>query len=193
MADKFSVNVDVTGAKNKTRAGLMLPGAVEYQLTKYAGMAEKKLKQATQGEPLKSRSGHLRRNIRSTVTRKLFATQVEIGTRNVKYARIQDEGSGYLPGGVIKPKNKEYLTIPLGKTKGRAANFPKAFIVRSKKGNLLIAERKGKKGIKPLFKLQKSVKLEPTGWFSDTIEDLEPTRRKMLSKAMLIQVAKRGV
>ena len=29
------------------------------------------------------------------------------------YARVREEGTGYLPGGVIRPKSRQWLTIPL--------------------------------------------------------------------------------
>ena len=32
---------------------------------------------------------------------------------NKKYARVRDEGTGYLPGGVIRPTTKQFLFIPL--------------------------------------------------------------------------------
>src|SRR5215510_327317 len=42
-----------------------------------------------------------------------------LGTK-VVYARVHEEGSGYLPGGVIKPTRGQYLAIPtdLAKTTG---------------------------------------------------------------------------
>lgn len=195
---RFDFKVDISKAKAKGRTGMRLPQAVEYQMVRFGGLAVKKLQQATQGAPLKTRSGHLRRNIHAQVERRVMATALHVGTRKVRYAKVQDEGSGYLPGGVIKPKRKQYLTIPLGKTKGRAANFPNAFVYQAKTGakNLFIVQGRktagGKSKLRFLFLLKKQVKIPATRWFSGTVDDLRPTLRRYLAPKTLWQIASRG-
>lgn len=99
------------------------------------------------------KSGGLRRSIK-TIPSSFFQIkdQVEVGT-NLKYAQIQDKG------GTITPKRGQYLTIPLGGTRGSPRNHPGGFFIKSKAGNLLYVIKTGKTGIKPLFVLKKSVTL----------------------------------
>jgi len=88
---------------------------------------------------------------------------------NSPYAGIQEEG------GDIKAKNVTYLTIPLpavktkaGKTRGGARSFKNTFVKKSKKGNLIIFQNKGK-DIIPLFLLRKKVTLKGKHYISDTV------------------------
>jgi len=97
-----------------------------------------------------------------------------VGMNSVVYADIQERG------GTIHAK-KKFLTIPFPGIKGRAANFPDSFIIKSKKGNLIIAEKKGKGGIRPLFLLKPSVTLPARRWFSTPIAE----RRPELDRTML--------
>lgn len=67
-------------------------------------------------------------------------------------------------GAVIRPKRSKYLTVPLpaalnsnGTPKlPNARAWKNTFIIKSKKGNLLIVQKNGK-GITPLYVLKKSV------------------------------------
>jgi len=79
-------------------------------------------------------------------------TRVTVGT-NKPDARIQDLG------GTIRPKRAQYLTIPLGGTRGSIRSHTGGFFIKSKRGNLLYVKKAGK-GIKPLFVLKKDVTLK---------------------------------
>lgn len=79
------------------------------------------LRDAKQRAPVKS--GQLRRSITAKLT-KVSAYRLKfelgVGVPNTKgkpliYAKIQDVGSGYLPGGVVKPKTAKKLAIPFHK------------------------------------------------------------------------------
>ncbi len=67
-------------------------------------------------------------------------------------------------GATIRAKNAQYLTIPLPAALNKngtpkrptARSWPNTFVQRSKKGNLLIFQKKGK-DIIPLYVLKKSV------------------------------------
>lgn len=69
-------------------------------------------------------------------------------------------------GATVKAKNGGWLTIPLPAAlnangtpkKPRARDWPNTFIIKSKKGNLLIVQKKGR-GILPLYVLKKSVRI----------------------------------
>jgi hypothetical protein len=70
-------------------------------------------------------------------------------------------------GATITPKKAKYLTIPLPPAlnangtpkKPNARAWKNTFILKSKKGNLLIVRKIGKGGIEPLYVLKKSVKI----------------------------------
>ncbi len=112
---------------------------------------------------------------------------------DVKYARILDEG------GTIRPKGHPYLAIPLKGVKDRPKDHPNAFLIETRKGNVLLVEevyRQNKKhfyrdekgryaglrgfagagggtferaGIRALFLLKEEVTISPTRWFSGTM------------------------
>ena len=70
-------------------------------------------------------------------------------------------------GATITPKRAKYLTIPLPAAltkrgtpiKPNARAWKNTFILKSKKGNLLIMQKKGKGDMVPLYVLKKSVKI----------------------------------
>lgn len=70
-------------------------------------------------------------------------------------------------GGTITAKRSKYLTIPLPAAmdgrgvplKKRARDWDRTFVARSKRGNLLIFRKDGKKGVTPLYILKPSVRI----------------------------------
>lgn len=171
-----------------------IPRATRYQLTAWGSKAVRALKAKGGGGVLKTRTGHLRRNIDMRMKDLGPYYILTVGTgpsvfrEKVKYAQILDRG------GTILPRQKKMLTIPLGKTKGWARNYDNTFIQKSKKGNLLIFQNVGsgkKRKIKPLFLLKDKVTIPAKRWFSGTIKRLTPDRIRMMSKAEVLKVAKR--
>jgi hypothetical protein len=135
---------------------------------------------AAMGRRAPVRSGALRRSFGF----ELRGTGVDISMRlfaaGLPYARVQEYG------GVIKPKNRRYLTVPLpdaltpagvlkggarlvslGGSKYATADGEPTFIFRSKAGNLLVATRRTHK---LLYVLKSSVKLEPKLGFREELE-----------------------
>lgn len=94
----------------------------------------------------------------------------------IKYAQIHQRG------GTITPKSAKMLAIPLpgAMTQSQAAQGPRANpnlrFIRSKKGNLLLAEI-GARGIKPMWILKKSVGI-PKRLF--VLEDFRRNGSKMI-------------
>lgn len=109
------------------------------------------------------------------------------GRKGVKYAKILETGKP-----IIKPKKAKMLTIPLPGIKGRAANFPNAFIIKSKKGNILLVEKKGKKGLRPLFVLKKQVKIPAFHWLRDSIKEMKSDLLRSLKPAEILKIMKQG-
>lgn len=126
---------------------------------------------------LKSRSGALKRSIKFAVAGStLDDLRLRMSSEgDLVYAKVQEFG------GVIRPKNGKFLTIPtsFNKTPGGSTRFPSAralisqnpkdtFFAKSKAGNLLLwwnkpnkAVRKsaGQDGAVPMFVLKESVEL----------------------------------
>lgn len=71
-------------------------------------------------------------------------------------------------GGVIRPSRAKYLTIPLPSAcdrrgvplKKSARDWPDTFVIRSKRGNLLIVQKNEDGGITPLYLLKSSVRIK---------------------------------
>ena len=189
------VKVDLTGAIKKTKTLQNLPKATKYQLTAWGSEFVRYLKQtAVKGRYVGKykggvRSGQLRRGIKKKVIVTGDAYKLEVGTQGVKYARILEKG------GTITPKRKQYLTIPLKGVKGRARDYPGAFVIKSKKGNLLIVQRRAKKYkgsmLKPLFVLKKQVKIPRFAWLEKSLRDRKGKLDNMLGKARLYKTAEK--
>jgi len=95
---------------------------------------EKDVQSRLRGDPLKSRSGRLRGSLQSFVSgSKLDDLKLRLqGGEGVAYAHKQERG------GVIKPKNGKYLTIPT------RANLSAAGVSRFPSARALIAANPGK-------------------------------------------------
>ena len=85
-----------------------------------------------------------------------------------RYARIQNEGSGYLPGGVIRPVKAKMLAIPVSnEAKALASPRDQAGLQVVKiKGRLILAEVTGNK-ITTHWVLVPYVTIHPTWWFDN--------------------------
>jgi len=182
---------DFTGAIKKTKAALNIPRAARFQLTKWTSEAVRAVKQSAMNMKKSGRkTSQLARNIGSKTEVEGSTYKTVIGTgvgsaKSVVYARIQEEG------GTIKPRRRKFLTVPLPGIMGVASNYPDAFCIRSKAGNLLIVERKGKDGIRPLFVLKKQVTLPATHWFSRPLSEKLPMLKQMMEEGELFKVAQR--
>ena len=184
---------DFTGAIRKTQALKSVPRAMKYQVTRWTVDTVKELKRRAAGMQKSGKgrkTGQLARNIGQTISAGNEKYHATIGTgvggtASVKYARIQDKG------GTIVPRTKQYLTIPIGNVQGRASNYPDAFFIKSKAGNLLLVERKGKGGIRPLFVLKKQVTIPATGWFTDIVTTREGVLVDMVAPDAVMAVAER--
>lgn len=90
------------------------------------------------------------------------------------YAKVQDEGSGYLPGGVIRPKNGQYLAIPM--PIGRGTSGPQSPRQLPEADTLWIPRVGGGfyviHGGQLLFVLVPEVRLLPKRYAMDAFEDV---------------------
>lgn len=190
---KFTVDVS---KYRKRRKNQNLTRAFQYQLQGWTGRTIKHIIRRISGPILKTRTGQLRRSVagkassHGTIAESTVGSGI-FGRKAVKYAKVLEKGSGYLPGGKIRPKRAKALTIPLPGVKGKASNYPNAFLIKSKAGNTLLVERRGAEGIRPLFVLKKSVKIPAFHWLSDPIKEMTPDLKRSLRPAEIIKVMAR--
>jgi len=184
------VKVDITGAIKKTKTLKNLPRATKYQLTAWGGRAKVQIfRNVTGGIVGKykggTRTGQLGRSIKFVVNTFGNMFRLQIGSFGTKYAHMLEKG------GTIRPVRKQYLTIPVPGVKGWARNYPNAFVIKSKKGNLLIVERQGKGNLRPLFILKKSVRIPAFRWLEKSVQQKRSLLNQMLSKQTLLKIAER--
>jgi len=162
---------------------MLLMDHLEVAADGIGGMAEAHVKEGLAGDRLDTRRGTLKGSIRfriETVMGPQPDIQVHVGPdRDIPYARIQELG------GIIRPVNVKWLTIPLDAAKTAsgvadkpARSFENTFLVKIKNADgfkMFIMQRAGDDfdDIVPLFQLVKRVKLPATHWLSGPIEELE--------------------
>lgn len=182
---KFTVDDRKYRKRRKTER---LDKAYRLQLNIWGAKTVKHILKNLRGKILKVGTGHLRRSIAYKDKSKKGVSSVTVGAgvagrRAPKYAEIHETG---LP--IITPKKAKALTIPLPGVKGVAANYPDAFLIKSKAGNTLLVEPKGKEGIRPLFVLKKSVKMPARRWLSRSRAEMKPELLRLLKPAEIIRV-----
>ena len=135
---------------------------------------ENRLKTNVSGPILRRRTGHFTNSMGSRVDSSMFNISVVVGSGVRSGRRKRQPQANILEtGGTIKAKRGKYLAIPLpaaltkagaprkGKTSPR--DWPNTFVNRSKKGNLIIFQKKGKRARDqrptPLYVLKKQVKI----------------------------------
>jgi hypothetical protein len=190
---------DFSGAKRKTQAMKNIDKANRYQMEKWNSETVKELKKSAKAmKKSANKTGQLARNVGGeTKSNGQGLTQTAVGTGvggtgTVPYADIQDQGKySKTKSGVIKARNKKFLTIPLGGTKGTAANFPNSFIMKTSKGNLLICEKKGEHGLRALFLLRRQVAIPASNWFSGPLEKRLEVLEMMVSPEAVWPVAEK--
>lgn len=152
-------------------------------LKNMTNLVDRKLKFNLTGFILSVRSGNLRNSIGSRIVSTnngvlgIVGSGVRTGKRMI-YANILETG------GVIVPKNKQWLTIPteFARTPSGVGRFtaPDVFEGRTRFKGAVILDNvifginpgKGSK-ITPLFILKKSVKIPPKRYMSKTLEQMQ--------------------
>jgi hypothetical protein len=188
-----NVRLEITAeGMRKNQAVRNLPKAARKQASQWAAGLVKAAKTSAAGMKKSGqgrKTGQLARSVGMAVRSDGLSQEITVGTgisgdKSVIYARIQDQG------GTIRAK-KKYLTIPMPGILGRASNYPDSFIIRSKAGNPLIVERKGKSGMRVLFVLKREVTLPATNWFSRPLEQLLPDLNAMMGEDAVFATAER--
>lgn len=127
---------------------------------------------------LSKRSGRAMRSIKASV-------RVSGSTLETLQGKIG--GVGYLRshefGATIRPKNAQYLTIPLPAAlhangtpiHSSARHWANTFIIRSKAGNLLIVKKQPGGKLLPLYVLKREVTIPPRLRMRETLQRKVPT------------------
>lgn len=214
----MKIEVDIGGALKKTAALSKVPKAALKQLQRWGANSVKELKLVARGMQ-KSDSGRKTGQLARSIGMKMDSSgrMLVVGTNiekqtDVKYAKIQDEG------GTIRPKDHPYLAIPFPGIKDRPKDHPDAFVIETKKGNVLLVEqswtgagtheigqRSGyswgktgkrgwrgsgyKRGIRMLFVLKDEVTLPPTRWFSGTMRMMESLLPAYMDEKVILDEA----
>lgn len=143
---------------------------------------------------LSSRSGRLvRALLRSVKVKGSTVNTIEAEIRLTGYAPIHEFG------GTITPKRGKFLTIPLpaaldgqGVPKmRRARDWPNTFVAKTKKGNLVIFQRRGAEII-PLYVLKTSVTIPPRLGVREAVNKKLPYFRSRLADRLVKAVEKKG-
>jgi len=156
-------------------------GVLKTELTNYLNVVARALAQrhgnpwpdGTTESSLSRRSGALLESIQASV--RVYGSTLKdihgtIGSDRV-YARIQEFG------GTIVPKHAQFLTVPLPAAlnpdgtpiKQSAREWDRTFVIRSKKGNLLIVRKVGA-DLVPLYVLRTEVVIPPRMKLKTTLE-----------------------
>jgi hypothetical protein len=218
----MEIKIDLSGALAKTATLARTPQAARKCLQRWGSETVLVLRRSAAGMKSSGRkSGQLAR----AVGMRMMGNVLTVGTNvqkktDVKYAKIQDEGGtikalnkffsiANLPG---RPRLGPFLTIPLGNTKGRVADYKNTFNIRSKSGNFLVMQSSRATGsmttkrvydpltgrrtrgapkatMKPLFVLKSRVTLPPTDWFSRPMFEQLPILNQYMDPDFIYDVA----
>ena len=138
------------------------------------------------GRPnLQRRTGELSRSFNMEITGSaLNDLTLRVFSRS-PYAKIQEYG------GTIRPKNAQWLAIPLdaaktgaGVARGGPRDYQNTFFATSKKGNLILFQKDAGGGIIPLFVMKKEVTIPPRLGMRQLWHDTRLQRNMTLREAL---------
>lgn len=186
---KISGELTAAGIE-KRNATRQIPAAVRYILQGWAGDTVKHVKEGLAGRYLNRKSGHLANAVGKKLVRDGEVTTAWLGTnvagksRDVPYARIQDEG------GTIVPRRAGALAVPIPPTKGLPRNYQNLVMIRRVGKPPLLVEKRARSW-KLRFVLLQKVTLKPTRWWTNPWAEMKAVLRRRLQAAEVLEVAKR--
>lgn len=165
------MNVKIKVTKMFDPNSIKIKPVIKDTASRWAERTVNNIKISISGTKLKVRTGRLRNSIKYKISQSDNKTKIEIGSWNVSYAKIHDDKKSTS----ITTKSKRWLTVPVNPSvKGRARQYSNTFVVLTKKGTLLLAQKTGKSKIKPLFILKKFVVIKGTGYITDNVNLMKP-------------------
>jgi hypothetical protein len=141
---------------------------------------------------LRRRTGRLINSIGGGVRTEGVDIIEAFASASTEYAASQELGA------TITPKRGRYLTIPLaasltqaGVTRQSARTMPGLFVIRSKRGNLLLVRRSSNGGIEPMFALVQRTVIKPKHYLRDGMavaaSQAPPLLRAALGRAVEVK------
>lgn len=164
--------------------------AITSQLNSIALRAQRETKLLVQSR-LRRRTGRLINSVGGGVRTGRGDVIEAFASASTEYAAAQELGA------VIRPKRGRYLTIPLspvltqaGVQRQSARSFAGLFVIRSRRGNLLLV-RRTTSGIEPVFALVERVRLRPKHFLRDGMakaaSQAPPLFRAALARAVEVR------
>lgn len=196
MSLEFKISVDPKGLGEfkKSMGGLpiRLTKNVRSTLKKEGSFLSGAVSRAA-GTKLKVRTGTLRRGWHDVVLGTILGNLKLIIFTDVKYAPTHEYGA------TITPRKAKMLAIPLPAAQTGAGvsryasplrqHGPPMFMIKSRRGNLLLMSKESKQ---PLFVLKKKVRIPKRPYILPTIKKELPKVKKGLDKAVEDAISARG-
>ena len=181
-ADNINFKFEYTQeGQRKTKMLANVPRAYGKQLASWGGQTVRYAKMMVSGHGIiKRQSGHLARNIGMKMDNRADYYYLTTGTgvgslKEVKYASVLDQGA------TIRAKNRTYF-YRHGK-KYQFKNGPYLYVP-------IYGGGMRHKGEPKSFRLKKSVRIPPFGWFKKTIKKMRPVLDRMMGKAEVLKKAR---
>ncbi|MFH1738821.1 MAG: hypothetical protein ABIH23_07415 [bacterium] len=149
----------------------------------------------------KGRTGAVMRSFRPTVVTSKGSIFTTGSVSTLGHARVRDEGTGYLPGGAIKPKTKKNLAIPISDEAKRTVGLwprhwakDRLFLLKTKRGGAFLAERTGgtreDPGLIIHYKLQREVRQEGTHYIRASLPEATRIAHDELTNSVKIAITR---
>jgi hypothetical protein len=143
------------------------------------------LRRQIKGE-FKTRTGGLARSFKATIQQERKTGEISGGAfSDLGRAPVQNDG------GVIKPKNRQYLAVPISqKAKRTVGLWPrhwakgKLFLIKSKAGNLLLAEKSGRRGLVLHYALKRSVTIKGRHYIEAAASAVDQVVRDIMGESV---------
>jgi hypothetical protein len=175
------IRADFSEAKKDIAALSKLDSDFQKRMEEWKNESVRQLKFRARGmrKSYWRKSGHLALSTNGRVLRTPTGLRIILGSGvfapEVPYAVLQEEG------GTIRPKRAKWLAIPFRGVKGFPREYNDTFFARSKRGNLIMFQKRGKDK-EPLFAMKKEVKVQASRWFSSVIGKQKEKLAAMLSE-----------
>lgn len=135
---------------------------------------------------MRGRTGDLARSFKETFLGEKGGSVSAGSFSDLSYARIQEEG------GTIHPRTRRYLAVPLVRTP--VGKWPRHFsdlvLVRSRRGNLLLARVSKSGRMTPHFVLKPSVRLRGRGYLAASIREAQAAASEAVGAQLALEVDK---
>lgn len=129
--------------------------------------------------------------------KELFSYKIQIGIFASAGSDLLMIAGTHEFGANIKPKNGNFLTIPLNKKakENGPRNIPDLFVIRADSGELFLVKEKGQEELEFYYWLARSVVIPERSYirsgFDDRLPKIEKEALKLLKKVLLMEITPR--